>query len=316
VDDPLPDPMSEAVWLEISLLVDGELAEPVAEVLARYIPSGVVIESTAVVQDPDSDQGDVIGPLRVFGYLPIDSQLEDTRRHLEESLWYLGRIRPLPAPQFRPVQETDWSQAWKEHYHPIPIGRRLIVVPSWLESPPQDRISIRIDPGMAFGTGTHPTTQLCLGIIEDTFETHPGMEVIDVGCGSGILSIAAVKLGSSHVLGVDIDAAAVRSARKNAETNQVAERLEFGQGSLSDILAGAFSRQQAPLVMANILAPILVRLMDEGLAQLLTTGGNLVLSGIIEEQEQGVIAAAQRNGLMLVERRRINDWLALSVCPQ
>src|SRR5512139_240301 len=114
--------MSEANWLEVSLTVDGELAEPVAEVLARFIPEGVVIESTAVTANLDDSQGHAVGPLRVFGYLPMDGQLEETRRQLEQALWYLGRIRPLPVAQFKPIQNTNGSEAWKQHYKPIAVG--------------------------------------------------------------------------------------------------------------------------------------------------------------------------------------------------
>ena len=117
--------MPEASWLEVSLTVDGELAEAVAEVLARFAPNGVVIETTAVSANPDDSEGHAVGPLRVSAYLPMDEQLEETRRRLEEALWYLGRIRPLPPGQFKPIQETNWAEAWKKHYRPIAIGKRL-----------------------------------------------------------------------------------------------------------------------------------------------------------------------------------------------
>ena len=304
----------DGVWLEVSLYVDGELAEPVAEVMARFIPEGVVIESTAVTANPDDSEGHAIGPLHVFGYLPMDDQLEATRQRLEEALWYLGRIRPLPAAQFRPIQQVNWAEAWKQHYHPIEIGQRLVVVPAWLEPPAGGRIPIRIDPGMAFGTGTHPTTQLCLELIETLDAGLAGErwpEVIDVGCGTAILAITALKLGARHALGVDIDADAVKAARENAETNGVTGQLELGLGSLAEILEGRFSIRQAPLVLANILAPVLVRLLDEGLANLLTPGGALVLSGILAEQADNVDQAALRQGLKRIERRQIGDWVAL-----
>jgi ribosomal protein L11 methyltransferase len=313
-EDPTP------IWLEVSLIVDGELAEPVAEVLARFIPEGVVIESTAVTANPDDSEGHAIGPLRVFGYLPMDEQIETTRRRLEESLWYLGRIRPLPPAQFQPIQQTNWAEAWKQHYRPIEIGQRLVIVPAWLETPAGGRIPIRIDPGMAFGTGTHPTTQLCLELIETFYETRASLDplrnwhevdVIDVGCGTAILAIAALKLGAHHALGVDIDADAVKAAQENAETNGVNEKLELGLGSLEEIRRGEFSIRQAPLVLANILAPVLVRLLVEGLADLLTPGGLLVLSGILAEQAGDVDAAALRCGLKPIERRQIGDWVAL-----
>ena len=152
-------------WLEVSLTVNGELAEAVAEVLARFVPGGVVVESTAIYADPE-DHGYPVGPLRVCGYLPMDVQLEETRQRIEEALYFLGRIQPLPDPQFKPIEEVNWAEAWKQHYKPIAIGKKLVIVPAWLDSPDESRISIRIDPGMAFGTGTHPTTQLCLELLE------------------------------------------------------------------------------------------------------------------------------------------------------
>jgi ribosomal protein L11 methyltransferase len=285
-------------------------------VLARFIPDGVVIESTAITANLNDSEGHAVGPLRVYGYLPVDAQLEDTRRRLEESLWYLGRIRSLPEPQFQLIQQTNWAEAWKVHYHPIAIGKRLMIVPAWLETPSPERIPIRIDPGMAFGTGTHPTTQLCLELVETFIDETPSLpadwSVIDIGCGTAILSIAALQLGAAHALGVDIDADAVRAARENAVTNGVQDRLELGLGSLADVLQGSYSIQKAPLVLANILAPVLARLLDEGLGNLLTPDGRLVLSGILTEQAQDVVGAADRNGLHSAGRRQSGDWVALS----
>jgi len=304
--------MNETSWLEVSLVVDGELVEPVAEVLARFIPEGVVVESTAVTANADDSDGHAVGPLRVFGYLEMNEQLETTRHRLEEALWYLGRIRPLPEPQYRPIQQTNWAEAWKQHYRPIPIGKRLMIVPAWMEPPTQERIPIRIDPGMAFGTGTHPTTQLCLEILEGLASQMNGeWQVIDVGCGTAILAIAALHMGAQHALGVDIDADAIGAAQENAATNRVAERLEIGLGSLAEIQAGAFSIAKAQVVFANILAPVLVRLLDEGLGKLLLPGGGLVLSGILAEQSAAVEDALQRNGLTLAQKHTSGDWVAL-----
>lgn len=296
-------------------MVDGEMAEPVSEVLARFIPDGVVIESTAISTPMDESQAQPVGPLRVFGFLPVDEWLEETRRKLEESLWYLGRIRPLPPVQYRTVQGENWAEAWKVHYRPIAVGRRLMIVPAWLETPDKSRLAVRIDPGMAFGTGTHPTTQLCLELVETVMD-EPGLDpaaldVIDVGCGTAILSIAALKLGARHALGVDIDAEAVKAAQENAKTNGETARLELGIGSLAEVLDGRFSLQSGGLVLANILAPVLVRLLGEGLAGLMTEGGSLVLSGILAEQSPQVEAAAEQAGLRLVERRQMGDWVAL-----
>ena len=305
--------MSKATWLEVSLIVNGELAEAVAEVLARYIPAGVVIESTAVYAGPEDENGQAVGPLRVCGYLPVDDQLEETRRKIEESLWYLGRISPLPAPVFRPFEEINWVEAWKEHYHPIPVGEGLMIVPAWLKPETGGRMPIRIDPGMAFGTGTHPTTQLCLALTEAFFQQTGGSpRVLDIGCGSGILAVAALKLGAVHALGVDIDPLAMEASQQNAALNGVTDGLELGVGSVAEVRQGQFSLQQGELVYANILAPVLVRLLDEGLGELVSPGGWLVLSGILAEQSPDVEAALRQHNLALLERRQVGDWVALA----
>ena len=301
-------------WLEISLIVDREMAEAVAEVLARYAPNGVVIESTQIENDLESE-GHPTGPLRVCAYLPIDSQLEETRRRIEEGLWHLSIIQPIVSPRYRPIEEINWADAWKQHYKPVTIGDQLIIVPAWLETPVTDRIPIRIDPGMAFGTGTHPTTQLVLELLEAQFlkETELGADVLDVGCGSGILSIAAIKLGAERAFGVDTDPDAINSARENAVVNGVAENIVFDVGSVDQVKAGIFPVQQAPLVLANIIAPILMKLLDAGLVDLIAPGGKLILSGILEEQMGDMLSKLDRFELKEVERRQIEDWVAIAV---
>ncbi len=308
-------------WLEISIVTDGEMAESVAEVLARYITEGVVIESTAVDLTSEHSVGEPIGPLRVYGYIKINNKLEDTRQKLEQALWYLGRIRPLPEPQYKTIQQTDWSESWRRHYQPIPIGQRLIVVPAWIDKISENRIQIKIEPGMAFGTGTHPTTQLCLEIIEMLLIDQSNflslgfigkeINVIDVGCGSGILSITAAKLGANRILGVDTDPQAIQSAIKNAEINNVQKHVIFRLGSLTGIKNGEFHLKQAPLVLVNILAVVIIQLLDEGLADLLNPNGILVLSGILEDQTEKVEEAILRNNLQIIHHHQSGDWVAI-----
>jgi ribosomal protein L11 methyltransferase len=307
-------------WLEVSLTVNGELAEAVADVLARFAPNGVTTEQ-AVDFVNDEDEGSPVGPITVRAYLAADEKLEATRQKLEESLYYLGMIQPLPAPVFAPLEDQNWMEAWKVHYHPIPIGKRLIIIPAWLESPDASRISIKIDPGMAFGTGMHPTTQLCLELLE-SYIPKDG-DVIDVGCGSGILSVAALKLGADFALGVDIDEASVKASRENADANGIsADQFAIGLGSVTEILAGRFQAssrggsrgiRNAPLVMANILAPIIIRLFGMGLAELVSPGGALILSGILEEQAEGVISSVEEHCLNVLKKRQMGDWVALLV---
>ena len=316
-----------AYWLEVSLTVDGELAEAVADVLARFAPNGVVTEQGVKFVD-DEDHGTPAGPIVVRAYLEMDENIEETRQKLEESLYYLGMIQPLPAPVYKQIADQNWMEAWKQHYQPIPIGQRLIIVPVWLDSPEPERIPIKIDPGMAFGTGTHPTTQLSLELIEKVFDnwkleignrdlyeripnTDSRITMIDIGCGSGILSIAALKLGAQIALGVDIDIESVRNARENADKNGIGEEFVIAQGSVTEVLAGKFTLRQAPLVVANILAPIILRLFEDGLADLAEPDGMVVLSGILQEQEGKVLEAAQAHGLVMKERKEVGDWIAL-----
>lgn len=308
-------------WLEVSMTVDGELAESVADVFARFAPNGVMTEQGVKYND-DEDAGTPTGPITVRAYLEVNDGLEETRQKLEESLFYLGMIQPLPTPVYKQITDQNWMEAWKQHYKPIRIGERLLILPAWMDSPEPNRVAIKIDPGMAFGTGTHPTTQLCLELLELTFwerrKTKESgasflfpLSCIDVGCGSGILSIAAIKLGASKVLGVDIDSQSIINSRENANLNNVGDELILGVGSVTEILEGKFPFKSAPLVVANILAPVIIRLFDAGLADLIEAGGSIILSGILLEREEDVVKAGQAKNLRLSERRQMGDWVAL-----
>ncbi len=299
-------------WLEVSMTVDGELAESVADVFARFAPNGVMTEQGVKYNDAE-DAGTPTGPITVRAYLEVNEQLEETRQKLEEALFYLGMIQPLPTPAYKQIADQNWMEAWKQHYKPILIGQRLLILPAWMESPEPERLAIKIDPGMAFGTGTHPTTQLCLELMEKSFVKAQTSKVIDVGCGSGILSIAAIKLGAEHVVAVDIDPESIVNSRENADVNGVGDELMLGVGSVQDVLAGQFAFKSAPLVVANILAPVIVRLFNAGMADLIAEHGAIILSGILFEQEQSVIEAGQAQGLRLIERRQSGDWVALTL---
>src|SRR6266498_2763082 len=312
-------------WLEVSLVVNGELAEAVADVLARFAYSGVMMEQGVKYND-EEDAGTPTGPITVRAYLEMNDQIEETRQKLEESLYYLGMIQPLPSASYKQIADQNWMEAWKQHYKPILIGKRLVVVPAWMDSPDPSRVAIKIDPGMAFGTGTHPTTQLCLELMEKFFDDRPQtmdhqkssivngpLSVIDVGCGSGILSIAALKLGAKQALGVDIDAGSVKNARENADSNGIGDEFILGGGSVDEKKKGQFAIRKAPLVLANILAPVIIRLFDAGLADLIEDHGAIILSGILQEQEERVVEAGQAKGLRRNERRQMGDWVAFTM---
>ena len=205
----------------------------------------------------------------------------------------------------------NWMESWKRHYRPIPVGKKLIILPAWVENPQPNRIPIKIDPGMAFGTGVHPTTQLSLRLIEKYI--RPGEAFFDIGCGSGILSIAAHKLGAREVYGVDVDAQAVEAAEENASKNGVQDQIEFQIGSVEEVISGVFPASQAPVVTANILSHILLKLLDSGLTHLVEKDGVLLLSGILEAHEHEMLAALEKHGLVIIKRFQMGDWIAFSV---
>jgi ribosomal protein L11 methyltransferase len=283
-------------WLEVSVTVENEAAEAVAEVLSRYAHRGVAIEA--------GPEGWNAGPVVVRAYLPADDQLQASKRRVEEALWHLGQIRPVPAPTFRPVAEEDWAEAWKERLNVMHIGRHIVVRPSWRDYvPTPGDVVIQLDPGMAFGTGLHPTTQMCLVALEKLI--HPGAKVLDLGTGSGILAIAAAKLGAGHLLALDNDPAAVKAARDNVATNGVQEVVSVRCGSLAEA-SGRYN-----LVMVNILARVIVEMMQEGLATRVRPRGNLIATGILAGQEPEVIAAMEGKGFTLAERQQRDDWICL-----
>lgn len=303
---------SKVHWIEVKIISDGELAEALAEVLGRFVSSGIVLESVTRF-NPHTQENEPTGDVAVMGYLPVDENLEDTRRKLTEALWHLGQITPIPKPTYSPIKDEDWMASWKQHYTPLQIGDRLLITPAWQEPEHDpDRILIRINPALAFGTGTHPSTQLCLRLMEH--QLKPGENVIDVGCGSGILSIAAIKLGAFHVLGVDVNSQAITATMENARLNDVPPAMiETGKGSVEEILTGRFTIKNAPLVLVNILAPVITNLFTKGLGDLVNENGALLLSGILAHQVEDVLTVADQAGFVLAERLEDGDWVSLAV---
>ncbi|MEW5956643.1 MAG: 50S ribosomal protein L11 methyltransferase [Chloroflexota bacterium] len=284
-------------FIEIAIIgIDGEAAETVNELFNRYGYGGAVIEALA----PDFDR------LTVRTVIP--SEDDDRLRHLEMMLALIGQALPhgLPEPRLQFVGQSDWAESWKQHFHVVRVGRRFVIKPGWRDyTPAPGDIVIEIDPGLAFGSGLHPTTQLCLKIFEDM--SWVGQGLFDVGTGSGILSIAARKLGAGSIRAVDVDDVAVRVAAENFARNGLAGEVELAVGSAVD--AG---ERTWPLVVANILATILIQLLPD-LAAAVAPHGRLILSGLIAGQEAEVAAAAVAQNLHVIERRTAEDWVALIV---
>lgn len=296
-------------WLEVMITCDGELAEAISEVLSRFVTQGVVTE-TDVKYDDAEEIPLAYGPVKVFGYIPFDENLESTKIQIEEGLWHLNLIQPIPEPVFRKIENQNWMESWKQFYKPILVGERLLILPAWLENPVPERIAVRIDPSMAFGTGTHPTTQLCMALSEKLIQS--GDLAMDIGCGSGILSIGAALLGAKKVIAVDLDIPSIDATIKNAISNNVLEKIETGIGSVAEIIDGNYSFNTAPVIMVNILAPIIIRLLNSGLTNLVTDDGFLILSGILDRQADEVQSEVEKLGMNLVEKRLINDWVGMT----
>jgi ribosomal protein L11 methyltransferase len=295
--------VDKQTWLEVSFILPGEQAEVVAEILNRYAHQGVVIERD--LQTREKNQ------MKVFAYLPEDDTLDHNKQEIEKAIFYLDKILPVPAPTYRQIRDEDWMASWKKFYQPVEIGQQLIIIPAWFEMKEKiNRIPIRVNPGLAFGTGTHPTTQLSLELLEKYVQ--PGMEMIDVGCGSGILSIAGILLGASHAIAVDISEAALLSTVENIAINGVQDKVESGLASVREIRAGNFSSQKAPLVVANILLKILEDLFDLGLGELVCIDGHLLISGILNDQVDEIEKKALANGFTRVEQITQIDWSALA----
>jgi len=297
-------------WLMVSITVEQEEADLVANTLREIVPGGLVLERIYGGVFPH-ELDKIRVPVRVFGYLPVDQKLENHRKEINNALKNLKGISSPPEPIFSPIKEQDWTTAWQKDYHPITLGSRLIVIPSWLKNPKPERIPVFMDPGMAFGSGTHPTTQLSLILIEKCLMEDDPPEMLDIGCGSGILTIAGAKLGVSSALGLDIDPDAIRVSKNNAEKNQVDDTTSFVLGSVKQIIEKEISVPQSALVVANIIAPILISLFNDGLKDIVLPGGNLILSGILEEQLPEMLTLLADHEFSLKEQHQQGEWIGL-----
>jgi ribosomal protein L11 methyltransferase len=216
-------------------------------------------------------------------------------------------LRPIGELRTRVIHEEDWAEAWKAHFPVLRVGRRLVIRPTWRRhrSKPGD-VVLALDPGMAFGTGLHPTTRLCLALVEDLADSGllAGVRVLDVGCGSGILAIAAARLGAASVLGLDPDPIAIESTSANARRNRLVRRVRARQGSIPS------GDGPYDVVLANLVASLLVELAP-GLRDELGPGGTIVASGIFVDREDEVRRAFESAGLRVGGRRAEGDWVAL-----
>lgn len=303
-------------WREISVQTSPQAMELVASIFEDLGAAGAVIEDPALVNEYIRsgvwDYTDIpwqreTGIVTVKAYFAADGRLDDRRRALRERLLALTENGVDTAPAT--VSETaladeDWSESWKKYFHTEKVGDRVVIQPSWEVYEPQaGEVVVRLDPGAAFGTGTHPTTALCLRAMEKLIK--PGMTVFDVGTGSGVLAITAAKLGAGAVTAVDYDSTALRVARENIAQNGLANAITVKE---SDILRKVTGR--ADVVTANIIADIIIRLFAD-LDTHLAPGGALLASGIIANRAEDVRQAGKAYGFVVAEEWEAKDWAAM-----
>lgn len=297
-------------WFEVSCEVPTELVEVVADRLAELSNNGVCTENRSVDAFSLSEIPETVRTT-VKSYLPDEPTAERVLSDL--SAFCLSLTERLPqlvisSPVVTPVRTEDWSNSWKSHFKPLRVGERILVVPTWEDVTPEPNdLVLRIDPGMAFGTGGHETTRLCLELVEQVMTAGAGstaLSVLDLGTGSGILAMAASRLGAQRVLAVDIDPEAVEVARENLALNGLLELVECDTLPLESI------SETFNIILANILAEELVRLAPS-LLTCLASGGLLVLSGILAEKEALVRDGFDPLGLEYCETRRAGEWVAL-----
>jgi ribosomal protein L11 methyltransferase len=308
-------------WLELAVSVDHEAVEAVSEILSRAAPGGTSVEPAfELVEEGLAARVDLERPANVRAHLPL-LDVAAARAAVEQADRELGHLqafglRPIGDLTATIIHEADWANAWKAHFPVLRVGERIVIRPTWRRHRRQaGDVVLALDPGMAFGTGLHPTTRLCLAALESladrgvlTAGAADGgpARVLDVGSGSGILSIAAGLLGARSVLAVDVDPIAVQASAANARRNRLGRVITAREGS-SPSGEGPFD-----VVLANLIASLLIRLIH-GLVEDLRPGGTLLASGIFENRETEVAAAFEARGLVIAGRRAEGDWVALEV---
>ena len=304
-------------WSEISIHTTNEAVEPISNILHEAGASGVVIEDPLELVKEREDQFGEIYQLNpqdypeegviVKAYLPVNSFLGETVDEIKEAVNNLILFNidiGKNSVSVSEVNEEEWATAWKKYYHPVKISERFTVVPTWEEYTPvsSDELIIELDPGMAFGTGTHPTTVMSIQGLERFVKSDD--VVIDVGTGSGVLSIAAAMLGAKKVTALDLDEVAVESAKMNIKLNKVHPVVDVFQNNLLEGI-----QEKADVIVANILAEVIVRFTDAA-AQCLKPGGYFITAGIIQQKKDEVKESIESAGFQIEETVQLEDWIS------
>ena len=302
-------------WTELRITVDAENADAAGDIAQMAVPWGIYTEDYShlaeeveevahidLIDEELSKKDRTKAVVHVY-VSPEDSPAEAVA-FLSERYRAAGIRHEIET---APCVQEDWINNWKRYFHPIPVGEKLLIRPAWEDCDPQGRTVLDLEPGIAFGTGTHETTRMCLELLEQC--VAPGCAVLDVGCGSGILSVAALLLGAKRAVGVDIDPLAVKTAEQNARRNRVEDRFTGICGSLTERVSGTFD-----VVAANIVADVILELLRD-IGNYLAPGAVLLLSGIIAQRENDVLAGLAKD-FAVAGRLEEKGWVALAVRPQ
>ena len=298
--------MSDLKWLELSVSAPPEFVEPLSHIFYRYGHGGVALEQQGGFNPDEGETASETAWVTLKTYLPINESTDERRNLIDVGVRLVAHVGPVTELVARTVDEDEWQNSWKDHFHVLRVGRRLVVKPTWREYDPRPTdVVIVLDPGMAFGTGHHPTTRSCLEQLERL--VAPGASVLDFGCGSGILSIAASKLGASSVLSVEADSSAVRVAKQNARENGVQHNVLVVEGTLPrpEARSGVFD-----VAVANISAKVVSEASTE-LVKAVKPCGVVIASGIILDNKAVVERSMAAAGAALAETIVDGDWVTL-----
>jgi ribosomal protein L11 methyltransferase len=309
-------------WIEVTLKTTAEGADVAAQVFYDVGVTGVVVEDPDAIQQAQSDERnwDYIDDsmlakmeeeVLVKAYLSNDASFEDKFALIKEKIKWLQQLdygldMGTLSIELTHVKEEDWANNWKKYYKPLKVSNRIVIKPSWEQyNSKDDEVVLEMDPGMAFGTGTHETTTLCIDALDRYLKS--GETVVDIGCGTGVLAVSSLLLGAEKATAIDLDSNAVQVAKENAERNQVDHRLEVIHGNLLDQVHGQFD-----IAVANIIADVILDL-TKSIRSFLKPNGLFIASGIILDRLQDVIEGMEASGLELIEKKTKGEW-AVVVC--
>ena len=293
-------------WLELRAQVSPELVEPLVELFARYVRTAASIEEPGGFNADDGETPPVGAPVTVRAFLPLTRRAQSQRARIETGYQLLSLIQPLPPLEVRTLHRRDWEETVNAFVRPLRVGEHLVFCPPGVEYAPQEGdVVVTLEPGLGFGTGHHPTTRMCLEEMERRL--RPGMRILDLGTGSGVLALAAAHLGAAQVVAVEREPQALRAARRNVRATSLSRRVRVLRGDAPPEGDGGFD-----LTVANITARVLMELAPRLVASL-GPGGILVASGVLAEQAAEVARrfAEADVGLVALERRESEGWVAL-----